>query len=404
VNDQDPRRTQQALAAAELALVRVVHHYGARPRFVLLGGLVPHLRGRIPAADRNLRPAPLKSASTTVEVPGNRHPEEGRAMRWALSDYLAMTPAAAESQWRSIRERREPADGVDQVDYVPVETLLCAAAMLVVGARSYGGSSAGRAPSPVPELSLLFRRSIRSIPNKMANLDGSRPKGARHDYAVWLALHADQPQLAHLYRVVLAGGRAAGLSPDALPDFLGIEGGGEVHLLGQEEIGESVIDLLLQSELDSFRATGAALDSRPTDRDIITKARIGQHRFARGVMDNCGNQCVFCGFHLDEAKTALLLRASHIKPWRDSVGAERLDVRNGVAACPTHDAAFDDGLLTFDARLRIRVSERLLRARHQAVRTCFDPPILRERLELGPRAATPKVDYVRWHELRVFVD
>jgi len=325
-------------------------------------------------------------------------------MRWALSDYLDMTPAAAEHQWQSILDRRQPAVGVDQVDYLPVETLLCAAAMLVVGARTYGGSSAGRAASPVAELSRLFRRTIRSIPNKMANLDGSRPKGARHDHAVWLALHADQAHLAHLYRVVLAGGRSAGLSLDVLPDFLGIEGGGEVHLLGQEEISEGAIEQLLQSELDSFIATGAAADTRPTDRDIITKARIGQHRFARGVMDNCGSQCVFCGFHLGEAEADLLLRASHIKPWRDSVGAERLDVRNGVAACPTHDAAFDVGLLTFDADLRIRVSGRLLRARHQAVRTQFNPPILRKRVELGPRAAIPKINYVRWHGLQVFVD
>jgi hypothetical protein len=36
-------RTQASRAAAELALVRVVHHYGATPEFVLLGGLVPQL-------------------------------------------------------------------------------------------------------------------------------------------------------------------------------------------------------------------------------------------------------------------------------------------------------------------------------------------------------------------------
>lgn len=40
--DNTPR-SQQARAAAELALVRVVHHYGSRPEFVLLGGLVPEL-------------------------------------------------------------------------------------------------------------------------------------------------------------------------------------------------------------------------------------------------------------------------------------------------------------------------------------------------------------------------
>lgn len=36
-------RTRAARHAAEAALVRVVHHYGARPEFVVLGGLVPEL-------------------------------------------------------------------------------------------------------------------------------------------------------------------------------------------------------------------------------------------------------------------------------------------------------------------------------------------------------------------------
>jgi hypothetical protein len=36
-------RSREARAAAEGALVRVVHHYGARPEFVVLGGLVPEL-------------------------------------------------------------------------------------------------------------------------------------------------------------------------------------------------------------------------------------------------------------------------------------------------------------------------------------------------------------------------
>jgi len=42
VADEVPR-SRQARAAAEQALVRVVHHYGARPEFVVLGGLVPEL-------------------------------------------------------------------------------------------------------------------------------------------------------------------------------------------------------------------------------------------------------------------------------------------------------------------------------------------------------------------------
>lgn len=40
--DEIPR-SRQARAAAEQALVRVVHHYGTTPEFVVLGGLVPEL-------------------------------------------------------------------------------------------------------------------------------------------------------------------------------------------------------------------------------------------------------------------------------------------------------------------------------------------------------------------------
>ncbi len=40
--DEAPR-SRAAREAAERALIRVVHHYGARPEFVVLGGLVPDL-------------------------------------------------------------------------------------------------------------------------------------------------------------------------------------------------------------------------------------------------------------------------------------------------------------------------------------------------------------------------
>lgn len=39
----NPERTRAARTAAERALVRVIHHYGETPGFVLLGGLVPEL-------------------------------------------------------------------------------------------------------------------------------------------------------------------------------------------------------------------------------------------------------------------------------------------------------------------------------------------------------------------------
>jgi hypothetical protein len=43
VSADEPLRSRRARAAAEQTLIRVVHHYGARPELVVLGGLVPAL-------------------------------------------------------------------------------------------------------------------------------------------------------------------------------------------------------------------------------------------------------------------------------------------------------------------------------------------------------------------------
>jgi len=51
-----------------------------------------------------------------------------------------------------------------------------------------------------------------------------------------------------------------------------------------------------------------------------------------------------------------MLLAGHIKPWKDSTPAERLDLRNALAACPAHDVAFDTGLLTVNGGLRIHLA------------------------------------------------
>lgn len=56
---------------------------------------------------------------------------------------------------------------------------------------------------------------------------------------------------------------------------------------------------------------------------------------------------------------AALLRASHIKPWKNASDAERLDVHNGLLLSALWDAAFDEGLVTFDDDGRARCSTRL---------------------------------------------
>jgi putative restriction endonuclease len=65
-------------------------------------------------------------------------------------------------------------------------------------------------------------------------------------------------------------------------------------------------------------------------------------------------RCAFCGLGLG------LVQAAHLRPVREE-GADQ--VRNGVAACPTHHAAFDAGLVVIDDDFAIRVNSARLEAR-----------------------------------------
>lgn len=84
-----------------------------------------------------------------------------------------------------------------------------------------------------------------------------------------------------------------------------------------------------------------------------TKQRRGQDYFREIVLNNYGNRCALTGLPIRE-----LLIASHILPWR-SHEAERLNVRNGIALNRLHDAAFDQGFISFDDELRMILSARL---------------------------------------------
>ena len=72
------------------------------------------------------------------------------------------------------------------------------------------------------------------------------------------------------------------------------------------------------------------------------KARIGQGRWRRDLLRHWSGKCAVTGLEVEA-----LLRASHIKPWRDSDNQERLDVLNGLMLGPAYDAAFDAGLISF---------------------------------------------------------
>jgi hypothetical protein len=79
-----------------------------------------------------------------------------------------------------------------------------------------------------------------------------------------------------------------------------------------------------------------------TERRALALSRIGQGRYRESLMEIWDGWCGVTDLDLP-----LLLRASHIKPWRDSDNRERLDPYNGLLLSPSFDAVFDVGLITF---------------------------------------------------------
>ncbi|MBF9131395.1 HNH endonuclease [Plantactinospora sp. S1510] len=318
----------------------------------------------------------------------------------AAADYLEITPSAARTQWRSIVVRSKTAEGRRQVAFAPAETLLCLAASLMVNHRRYGGSTAHRAEEPVPSLARLFRRPNSSVLAKMANLDGSRRNGARHEVEVAARLLGNQDDLAASYRIIVRAARDVGVTVTELPDFLHLEhDDAPLVLLGQDELSTSDIEDVVQAE-------HPGVSDHATELLLIAAARVGQHRFAREVLHNHAHRCVFCGLSIsvENRRAPRMLVASHIKPWRVSDSRERVDVANGLAACPTHDVAFDTGLLSINGGLRIHVhaSVHATADLNPAVRAAFGRPPLAEHLLLPLGAQPPQGVYLDWHRTHVY--
>lgn len=80
-----------------------------------------------------------------------------------------------------------------------------------------------------------------------------------------------------------------------------------------------------------------------TESESVRAARLGQSKFRNDLMARWERQCSLTGLPITE-----LLRASHIKPWRDSTPKERLDPNNGLLLAIHVDGLFDRGLITFD--------------------------------------------------------
>ena len=122
-----------------------------------------------------------------------------------------------------------------------------------------------------------------------------------------------------------------------------------------------------------------------TDKISLVKCRIGQGTFRQKLIGYWG------GCSATKFKDTNLLIASHIKPWKVSTNAERLDFFNGLLLTPNLDKAFDGGFVTFAEDGKIQISPQFL-----------EPEKLGIHFKQSVELATEHKIYMSFHRNNVF--
>lgn len=148
----------------------------------------------------------------------------------------------------------------------------------------------------------------------------------------------------------------------------------------------------LSSEIDAFkelREHAAEYKTLAvTEQEQIVSSRLGQGSFRRNVIRLWGS-CSITGL-----QNVSLLRASHIKPWKNSNNEERLTPYNGLLLIPDYDFLFDRGYISFKNDGSILVSQRL---------SAFARRVFDVRDDLRLRGVFPEnKGYLEFHRSNVF--
>ncbi len=102
--------------------------------------------------------------------------------------------------------------------------------------------------------------------------------------------------------------------------------------------------------LDEISEQLQDLPDEKTTRKAIVDARIGQGPFRLDLIS------MWSGCAVTDTTTLAMLKASHIKPWRNASNTERLDKFNGLLLSANLDSAFDSGLISFEDNGKILIS------------------------------------------------
>lgn len=124
-----------------------------------------------------------------------------------------------------------------------------------------------------------------------------------------------------------------------------------------------------------------------TEKLLLIKSRVGHGELKKRLLKQEA-KCKICGLSNEK-----FLIASHIKPWHVATDQERLDINNVLLLCPSHDAAFDKGYISF----------------HQDGTLCISSKLGLETRALMNLVEGSKVElkeqskkYMQWHQKNMF--
>ena len=116
---------------------------------------------------------------------------------------------------------------------------------------------------------------------------------------------------------------------------------GRVEQVEAKHKRPGIVDQDQDPEALADREVFARTDIGPTDKQTLVNARRGQGLFRERVIQLEG-KCRVTGIDLVDH-----LRATYIKPWKDSTDHEKLDGNNGLLLAPHIDHLFDQGYISF---------------------------------------------------------
>ncbi|HHH2209909.1 HNH endonuclease [Yersinia enterocolitica] len=161
-----------------------------------------------------------------------------------------------------------------------------------------------------------------------------------------------------------------------------------------DKISMSVRESQLAESLgvdDIYQDVQEVLDSNnipETTKKLLVDARVGQGGFRKKLIE-LYPKCPVTGIGMPE-----MIRASHIKPWRESSDKERLDRYNGLMLAAHVDVLFDKGFISFSDQGEMLIG---------------DEPLISEIIEelniktdIKIKINNRSMKYLKWHRDNLF--